>query len=78
MGLFWFLAYSLPQQLGKGAFVINAVFHGLSLLLGTWLIDLGLRRIMNPAQSKLASAGAALVVYCLLLFVRFPIREYTM
>jgi hypothetical protein len=73
-GLFWLLAYSWPQ-LGRGGFVINAVFHGLSLVLATWLIDLVLRRIINPGQSKLASAGVALVVYCLLLFVFFPMRE---
>lgn len=78
MGLFWFLAYSWPQQLGRGAFVINALFHGLSLVLATWLVDLVLRRIINPAQSKLTSAGVAFVLYCLLLFVLFPIRECTM
>jgi len=76
MGLFWFLAYSW-QQLGRGAFVISAVFHGLSLVLFTWFIDLGLRRVMTPARSKLTSAGVALVVYCLLLFVLFPMRECT-
>lgn len=78
MGLFWFLAYSWPQQLGKGAFVINAVFHGLSLVLLAWLAHLGLRRVMSPAQSKLASVGLAVAVYSLLLFVLFPIRECTM
>jgi len=74
MGLFWILAYSWPL-LGRGAFVINGAFHGLSLVLATWLFDLGLRRIIDPAQSKLASAGMALVVYCLLLFVFLPIPE---
>ena len=77
MGIFWLLAYSWPQ-LGRGSFVINAIFHGLSLVLVAWLIDLGLRRAMNPAQSKLASVGIALVVYCLLLFVLFPVRECTL
>ena len=78
MGLYWFLAYSWPQQLGRGAFVINAVFHGLSLVLASWLIDLGLRHIINPAQSKLASVGVALVLYCVLLFALFPIKDCTL
>jgi hypothetical protein len=76
-GLYWLLVYSWPQ-LGRGAFVINAVFHGLSLVLATWLIDLGLRRVMNPSQSKMASVALALVAYCVLLFMLFPIRECTM
>jgi hypothetical protein len=59
----------------RAAFAINAVFHGLSLVLAAWVIDLGLRRVMNPAQSKPTSACVALVLYCLLLFVLFPIRE---
>jgi hypothetical protein len=76
-GLFWLLAYSWGPQLGRGTFVINAVFHGLSLVLLTWLIDLRLRRVTNPARSKLSSAAVALVLYCLLMFVFFPIRECT-
>lgn len=78
MGLYWILVYSWPPRLFafmRAAFAINAVFHGLSLVLISWLIDLGLRRIINPTQSKLASAAVALVVYCLLLFVLFPMRE---
>jgi len=78
MGLYWLLAYSLPQQLGRGAFVINGVFHGLSLVFASWLINLGLKHIISPAQSKLASASVALALYCMLLFVLFPIRECTL
>ena len=75
-GLFWFLAYALPQ-LGKGAFIINALFHGFVLLLFTRLFHMALKRWTNPVLSGLASKGLALVAYCLLLFVLFPIRECT-
>jgi len=77
-GLYWVLVYSWPQRLFafmRVAFVINTVFHGLSLVLATWLINLALTRMTNPVQSKLASVGVALVGYCLLLFVLFPMRE---
>lgn len=79
-GLFWLLSYSeiLPHQLGRGGFAINTIFHGLSLVFGTWLVSLALRRVLNPAQSKLASVAAALVIYILLMFVLFPIRECTL
>src|ERR1700730_13303433 len=73
-GLFWMLAYSWPQ-LGRGAFVINAVFHRLSLVLLTCRIGLGLRLVTNSIRRKVSSATVALVLYCLLLWVFFPIRE---
>jgi hypothetical protein len=74
MALFWILAYSWPQ-VGRGSFLINILFHGIFLVLATWLLDVGLRRIMDPARSKFASAAVALLLYCLLLFVLFPMQE---
>jgi hypothetical protein len=75
-GLFWFLAYFLPQ-LGRGAFIVNAIFHGLSLVLMVRLVHSGLGRATSPTWSKLASTVVALIVYCLFMFVLFPIQECT-
>ncbi len=78
-GLYLFLAYSLPHQFAAYTYlplVVNSLFHGAVFAAMIWIGNiLTVRWFQGSLIAKLGLILAMSVLYCMLQFLLFPIRE---